>query len=459
MDTSLLYYFVLFAVFSAAALYKFNKTYVVGISFMLGWLFLPSYVFQLSEMPKQGVFPIWILGSSVPSLDWFSKAWFIPCILLASSLAIDSHRFKTIQYKWPDALMVAWCIWPIAQSLFADKQEPSSWVQAAYLTGAWGAPWLLGRAYFSTAADQFRLIKTITLACLLYVPISIIEGVWGPLLHEYLYAANAFRYIGIERYIGYRPIGFLEDGNQFGVVIGLTSILAIWLARLAVGPNAKFYRFQASLLCAMTLAAQSVGAIGLAITGVLLIFFWHQLNAKLALVSTLFIFTVISLMYVLTADVGNWMWNSSIGQALVGFTKSICRGSFAWRVWADQVALATVRSDIFFGTGNWAWWRQANIRPWGLPQLLVGQFGLVAVLVAFTAICSGAIANIFGSSRKTTRQPKGGGVILSILLVLAMLDALLNSFVYFPLFLIGGALAGKVPSLSELRKFLPQLSS
>ncbi len=447
MDTSLLYYFALFTVLSAAALYKFNKTYVVGAAFMLGWLFLPSYVFQLAKMPKEGVFPIWILGSSVPSLDWFSKAWFIPCTLLALTLALDRRRFQTIQFKWPDICVLMWCVWPIAQSLFASKQEPAGWVQSLYLLGAWGTPWLLGKAYFSTAADHLRLIKSITLACLLYLPISIIEGIWGPVLHEYLYAANAFRYIGIERYVGYRPIGFLEDGNQFGVVIGLTSVLAIWLVRLAVGPNAKFYQTQALLLCAMTLAAQSVGAIGLAIFGIMLIFLWDQLNAKLALIASLVIFTAISLMYVLTADVGNWMWNSSLGQALVGFTKSIGRGSFAWRVWADQAALATVRGDILFGTGNWAWWRQANIRPWGLPQVLVGQFGLVAVIVAFTAICSGAIAHIFGSSRELTRQPKGGGLVLSIVLALAVIDALLNSFVYFPMFVIGGALANKLPPL------------
>jgi hypothetical protein len=459
MDTSLLYYFALFAALSAVALYKFNKTYVVGISFMLGWLFLPSYVFHLAEMPKLGVFPIWILGSSVPSLDWFSKAWLIPCTLLALALAFDLLRFQTIQYKWPDVCILMWCVWPIAQSLFADKQEPSGLAQAAYLIGAWGTPWLLGRAYFSTAADQLRLIKVITLACTLYLPISIIEGVWGPFLHEYFYAANAFRYIGIDRYVGYRPIGFLEDGNQFGVVIALTSVLGVWLARLAIGPNAKFYKTQALLLCLMTLAAQSVGAIGLAIVGVMLIFLWDQLNAKLALIASIVTFTTISLMYVLTADVGNWMWNSSLGQALVSFTKSIGRGSFAWRVWADQAALATVRDQIFFGTGNWAWWRQASIRPWGLPQVLVGQFGLVAVLVAFTAIFSGAIAHIFGSSRELTRQPRGGGLVLSIVLILAFLDALLNSFVYFPLLLIGGALASKVPSLRELRKFLPQHSS
>jgi hypothetical protein len=448
MDTSLLYYFAFFLAISGVALYKLNKTYTIGAAFMLGWLFLPSYVFQLAEMPKGGVFPVWILGSSVPSLDWFSKAWVIPLILFVFALIFDKQKFQNLHWQWPDGLILSWCLWPLLQALFTGNQEPAAWQQSLYLVGAWAIPWALGRLYFSTAADQLRLIKVIALSCLLYLPVSIIEGIWGPVLHEYFYSANAFRYIGIERYVGFRPIGFLEDGNQFGAVIAITSVGAVWLARLAVGPRAKFYQTQALVLCSMALAAQSVGAIVLGIIGIAALFFWDRFSVKLGVCLAVVMFLTIGFTYVLTADIGNWMWNSSVGQSLVGFTKSIGRGSFSWRIWADQAALATVRDDIFLGTGNWAWWRQANIRPWGLPQLLIGQFGLFSVFMAFTAICAGAVAQIFSSKRELARQPKGSGLILSILLLLAIVDSLMNSFVYFPLLLIGGALCSKVPTIS-----------
>jgi hypothetical protein len=446
MDTSLLYYFALFVVASSVAIYKLNRTHAVAAAYMLGWLFLPSYVFQLAEMPKGGAFPFWVLGSSVPSLDWFSKAWFIPLVLLALSLLLDWSRFKKTVWAWPDVLMFCWCIWPLFQASFAVNQEPPAWLQSLYLIGSWGMPWILGRAYFSTAADQLRLIKVMALCCLLYLPVSLIEGIWGPFLHEFFFTANAFRYDGLERYFGFRPNGFLEHGNQFGAVIALTSIGAVWLARLAVGSRARLYRVQALILFLMMLAAQSVGAICLALLGIAAIFLWDRINAKLSLIVGLIAFSLLGLVYVLTADIGNWMWNSTLGQSIIAFMKSIGRSSFSWRLWADQAALSIVRDDIFFGTGHWAWWRQANIRPWGLPQVLVGQFGLVAVLVASVVVCSGAITHILGSTRDLTRQPRGAGLILSIVLILATLDALLNSFVYFPLFLISGGLASQLPT-------------
>jgi hypothetical protein len=454
MDTYLLYYFSFFVIASSIALYKLDKSYVVGAAFMIGWLFLPSYVFQIAEMPKEGIFPFWILGSSVPSLDWFSKAWFIPSALLFVTLALDRQRYQNLSYIWPDAFILLWCLWPSVQSLLASGQEPSGWVQSLYLLGAWGAPWFIGRAYYSTPADQLRLIKILVLSCMLYLPVSIVEGFWGPFLHEYFYSASVFRYDGFKRYFGFRPSGFLEHGNQFGAVVSLTAVLAIWLARLAVGPRAIRYRLVAMILFLMMLASQSVGAIGLAFLGIALIFLWDRFNAKLYLFLSLVVVLGIGSLYVLTADVGHWMWNSSLGQWLVGFTKSIGRGSFAWRVSADQAALSIARADIYFGTGNWAWWRPAGIRPWGLPQVLIGQFGIIAVLMAFIAISSGAIAHVFGSTRELTRQPKGGGLVLGITLLLAIGDALMNSFIYFPLLLLGGALASKAPTIGYLRSFL-----
>jgi hypothetical protein len=452
MNTSLLPAFAVFFALCAAGLFKYNKTYAVAFAFMLGWLFLPSYVYELAQMPKSNVFPLWVLGSSVPSLDWFSKAWFIPVSIVFLAFVLDRSRLFSFRPFWLDGLIITWCLWPMFQSWIVGRSEPNGVLQSAYLFGTWAMPWFIGRLYFSNAADQLRLVKTISLTCLFYLPVSLIEGVFEPILHEYVYGANAFRHVGIDRYIGFRPIGFLEDGNQFAAVIAITSIAAVWLSRLAVGPRAWFYKAQAAVLCCMAIATQSAGAIILGAFGIGLIYFWQVINARFFAFLAAIILLMFGLTYALSSDFSHWLWSSSIGQFIVGSLKSIGKGSLVWRVWADQAALSTVRDSIFLGTGDWAWWRKANIRPWGLPQLLIGQFGLLAVAIAMFCLSIGAFCTVVNSERALAGQPKGGGLILSVMLFLALADGLLNSFIYFPVFLIAGSLANKASHLIRFNR-------
>jgi hypothetical protein len=435
--------------FSRDALRRFDSAYVVAALFLVGWLILPSYFFPLTEMPKSGVFAIWVLGSSVPSLDLISKAWLIPVSLLIGVCLFDRKRILLLNWKWPDFLMFVWCSWPMIQEAIGTSSEPSGAIQSTYLFGAWGSPWILGRLYFSSASAHLKLIKTLCFCSLLYFPVSIVEGIWGPMLHEFFFSAHPFRYDGHERYLGYRPIGLLEHGNQFGAWTSLTAIGAVWLARLAVGPRAILFRIQALIVCLMALAAQSVGALALASLGILLLFTWDSLNGKLIAAALLTFICLFVFKYLMSPDFSNWLWSSSDGQSLVEATKAIGRGSLPWRVWADQSALTIGREHWVIGTGTWDWWQKANIRPWGLPQLLFGQYGLIGVFLSGVCLSVGAMSLVYRAEKALARRPTGAGLVLSILLILALADSLLNSFVYFPIFLIAGALAASATSVKQ----------
>jgi hypothetical protein len=435
--------------FSLDSLRRLDSAYVVSALFLVGWLILPSYFFPLTEMPKSGVFAIWVLGSSVPSLDLISKAWLIPVSLLIGVCLFDRKKILLLNWKWPDLILFVWCSWPMIQEAIGTSSEPSGAIQSTYLFGVWGAPWILGRLYFSDASAHLKLIKTLCFCALLYLPVSIVEGIWGPMLHEALFNAHPFRYIGHERYLGYRPIGFLEDGNQFGAWINLTAVGAVWLARLAVGPRASFFRLQALILCLMALAAQSVGALALALLGIFVLFIWDRLNGKLIAATVLTFICLFVLKYLMSPDFSTWLVSSSDGLTLVEATKAIGRGSLPWRVWADQSALTIGREHWVVGTGTWSWWQKANIRPWGLPQLLFGQYGLLGIILCGLCLLAGAMSLVYRSDKALARQPSGGGLVLSIILLLALADSLLNSFVYFPIFLIAGALAASATSVKH----------
>jgi hypothetical protein len=434
---------------SLKSIRQLDSAYVVSGLFLFSWLILPSYLFPLAEMPKSGIFTIWVLGSSVPSLDLISKAWLIPVIILMGVFVFDRKKILLQRWKWPDFVMFIWCTWPMFQEALGTSSEPSGMIQSTYLFGAWGVPWILGRVYFSQSSARLKLIKTLCFCALLYLPVSIVEGIWGPMLHEAFFNAHPFRYIGHERYFGYRPIGFLEDGNQFGAWVSLTAVGAVWLARLAVGPRAIFFRLQAFILCLMALAAQSVGALALASFGILLLFVWDWVNGKLIAAALLTLICLFVFKYLMSPDFSNWLWNSNDGQSLVEASKAIGRGSLPWRIWADQSALTIGREHWVVGTGTWSWWQKANIRPWGLPQLLFGQYGLTGLFLSGLCLSVGAISLIYRSEKGLARHPNGGGLVLSIILMLALADSLLNSFVYFPLFLIAGALAVSATAVKQ----------
>ena len=65
------------------------------------------------------------------------------------------------------------------------------------------------------------------LACL---PFSVIEGALGPQVYDRVYGPHPLATDGAERYLGFRPLAFFEDGNQFGIWISLAALAALWLA-------------------------------------------------------------------------------------------------------------------------------------------------------------------------------------------------------------------------------------
>jgi hypothetical protein len=133
--------------------------------------------------------------------------------------------------------------------------------------------------------------------------------------------------------------------------------------------------------------------------------------------------------------------DTSAGRAVVAAIKSVGRGSFTWRIAQDQRALPLATLRPLVGTGQWDWWRAQPSRPWGLALLLLGQYGLIGVALASSAL-------LLPAARAAWRTPRGDPLaaqalpwMLALVVLLAMLDAVLNSFVFFPALLIAAALA------------------
>src|SRR5262249_18406561 len=100
-----------------------------------------------------------------------------------------------------------------------------------YLALAWGMPYLMGRLYLGDNESLQRLGLSLVLGGLLYVPLGLIEFLQGPFLYGLVYGPNPYQTEGAERFLGHRPLVFLEHGNQLGTWMAVAAVAAVWLWR------------------------------------------------------------------------------------------------------------------------------------------------------------------------------------------------------------------------------------
>jgi O-antigen ligase len=334
-----------------------------------------------------------------------------------------------------------WCLWPIGQWPFVANADPQPWIASLYLAAAWGAPWLIGRVYFCGDNGGRRLMMAIVAGLVVITPIALLEGVLRPRVYGWVYEAHPFRSDGEQRYIGFRPLAFFENGNQYGIWVAVTALAAIWLWQSTPKSPARGRLAAVALLgVAVALMSQSVGAIVLLFAGLALssiigrpIKRWvlPLIILMFALAGTLYLSGVIPLRAI--AD------HSNIGRQMIDIVRATGRGSFTWRIARDQRALPLIAAHPVIGTARWDWWRQNGERPWNLVLLIIGQFGLVGILLVLSSLLTPALRALttYWDPSAWKLQPE---LPLAIMVLMAVADAMLNSFFFYPAILAAGAL-------------------
>ena len=467
--------FSLFALLATVILYSYFKKSTppqgaIAALYFAGLMYLPAYVdfatitavasspsSQLSQLSDSQ--PFRVIGAALPSTQWFSKAWFVPVFLIVISAIFNRKAFGSLRLGLLDWVVIFWCAWPLIQALWIEQSIPSPVFQSAYLVGVWGAPWLLGRAYFRDAKSQISLIKALVIVSATYIPIAILEGIGTSsgeaFVHDWAYGAHPFAQVGYERYFGNRPIGFFEDGNQYGMWICMASLVGlVGLARFAdlLSANGKVNRLlqlAAIVLVAMAIAAQSIGALLLLAVGFFLFVFSEKLKLRAAMaIGSAGILLIGTLYFSGALPIEKIARETAIGQTALASFRSVGRGSLPWRISQDQKALVLLKGHYVLGTGQWLWWEAAKTRPWGMPQLAIGQFGLFGLLASLLILCASPLITLWRFSNAPPNFNVSSNTLLSaapkllaIVALMAVIDSLLNSFIFLPVLVIAGALA------------------
>lgn len=445
--------FSLWIVCSVLAFWMLTPRQAVLAVFLGGWLLLP--VGPYAPVADGAAFPYWIIGAALPSDMLLTKAWVAPvCALLGAALFDRTTLLRFRPSKW-DLPMALWCAWPLLQALVVPVALPEPWLASAYLAGSWGASWMLGRLYFGGVQAQGQLLTGLAWAGLVCAPIALLEGLFGPFLYTWLYGAHPFVSDGAARYVGWRPLGLFEHGNQYGLWVAVCAVACLWVWRVqAHGHARQAWKWAALGVCAMALASQSVGAIALLGAAIAVLQLLKRASLKWALACTLGVAVLLASVYLSgRVPLTHWAKKTTAGQTVVGAFKSVGRGSFTWRIAQDQKALALVSQKIVVGSGQWNWWQSLGTRPWGLWLLVVGQYGLLGLALALGAIAAPALLVLARFPVGSAWTVQGAPAILAVMVLVACLDAGLNAFLFFPALLCAAALvSGAVPGVAESRR-------
>ena len=381
--------------------------------------------------------PWWITGIALPSDMAVTKAWVPPLVAFVGAAVADLRSLRNWQPSWIDLPMAGWCLWPFIDHI--GSANPPALLASLYVTGAWGFPWLIGRVWFSDAGGARALTRGIALSGLANLPVAIIEGVRPPMLYGLVYGPHPYRFDGIDRYVGYRPIGFLENGNLYGLWTALAAFAAISLLQDRE-TSSRGWVALAIINVIVALASQSVGAIILLAVGTALLAMWRSRLVMPALIGAAALVVLAAAIYLSGILPIRELAHTPAGEHLIGLMRSIGRGSFFWRISQDTKTLGTITAHPLLGTAQWDWWRPYHTRPWGQPILLIGQYGLIGLVLAWGSLIAACAVAV-----KRARELRGGtfdpALPLAIMVLLALADAALNAFFFSPAILAAGAIA------------------
>jgi uncharacterized membrane protein YGL010W len=430
--------------------WRYPLRVAILINFLGGWALLPSAAFVATPV----LFPYWILGTCLPSNYFFTKATVTGMSGLLGILLFDRHSFERSQLSIWDLPMLAWCAVPIFSAVANEQSIGVSLRGGLYQSLAWGVPYLIGRLCFSDKASLQLAAKALVIAGLAYVPICLVEIFIGPQFYAHLYGYQPYRWIGAQRYFGFRPIGLLEDGNQLGIWMATSALIAIylWKRNLIKDIIGIPIAWISAILLAVTILCQSAGSIILLI-GLLLFLF----SSRRDLAKTLTALVLLGVVTLIVLRLSNVISLRAIVKQSVAantgaqFLKKLGRGSFGWRLSQDEKHVDDALEAPILGSGEWDWWKASSSRPWSLWLLTFGMYGIVG-LYALEGLQFIPVARILWSplARSETDGPDLRRALATVILMSA-LDNLLNGSMILPVLLLIGGLSTTGSSIFDVR--------
>jgi hypothetical protein len=434
---------IVLAVWIPAGIYLFHRypaRIAILANFFVGWGVLPGAHYIATTQD----FPYWILGVCLPTDYLFTKAAVTGLAALVGIVLFRFADLKKFRAGLCDLPMAVWCCVPLLSAATHRSTFPEGFRGAAYQTICWGVPWVLGRIYFSDHDSLLLAARACVIAGICYVPICLVEICIGPQLYAFLYGYQPYRWVGAERYLGFRPIGLLEDGNQLGIWMAAATLIAVALYARRLAPRALGLPmgWAATLLAVTTLLCQSVGSVLLLL--LLLPFVLLQRRSVLRrAVAVLAVAIVGFALFQMTDRVSlrAMAQHNGVLHSLATALADVGRQSLAWRISHEESQMTLALQKPLLGFGKWNWWQDGTVRPWSLWLLVFGMYGVIG-LMAFGSILFLPVLRAAWPSGEVS-DPAGSSLRLALvaLILMVAIDNLLNGAMILPYLLLMGGLA------------------
>ncbi len=400
---------------------------------------LATYILGVLFLPQSG----YVLGG-VPDYD---KPAAIGIGALLGAMVFSPTALVTVRWRWFDAPMGIFCLWPMATHLVNGHGFATgmNWVVVhAFL---WGIPYLMGRAFFRSNDKLREMAAAIFLGGLLYAPFCWFEIMFSPKLHLKIYGFYQHSFLQHVRYNGFRPMLFMQHGIMVGVWMACTTLVGFWLWRAKLftqlfGINGTWW---IGLMLVTTVYCKvGSGIVSLAL-GMATFFGCRRGLPSISLL----LLAAIPITYIATR--GSQIWE---GETLATIIESIDRergGSLAARMRQEGFYVDNAyRSPVFgFGDGDFIpkdaegkKLVRGNDSFW---IITLGMYGFVSLICVFAALTLPAIL-VAQRAKRVPMLELNALIPLAVITVLFAIDCLANAMIN-PLYLL---CAGAVTSVVQV---------
>lgn len=418
---------------------RFSPRRAVIIAFVGAWCFLPNASFKFV--------------AGIPEYTKMSAT----CLGVLLGMAIfDSNRLNQLRLTSADTPMLLWLLSPFLSSISNDLGAYDGISAVFRQCVTWGLPYFIGRLYLTDLAALTDLAMGFFLGGLAYVPFCLLEIRISPQLHRMLYGFYAHPDFAQNiRMGGYRPMVFMEHGLMVGMWMAGATLVGCWC--MASGQLKRLFGGRAlpmlAVLSVTTVLVKSLGALGLALLGLGMLFAtkWSKSKAFIILL------VLLPLLYIVTRSTG--VFSGSAMVDAIAAVQPDRAASLQFRLDNENILLEKARQHILLGWGGWGRARVYNDLGEdisvtdGLWIIVFGNHGLFGLLALTGALLLPPVLLLRRCPPFRWADPDvAPAAALAILLALYMTDCLLNAMVN-PMFVL---VAGGITSAATVLQAYPQ---
>jgi hypothetical protein len=415
---------------------------VVAGTLVGGWLAMPILALEVGGAPRLDKASL--LGVSVALATWLARP----------------RGAGRLGVRWFDLPVIAFCLAPLAASL-SNGLGPYDGVSAALRqTLVWGVPYLVGRMIGADRGVLLAVGRVLLVGVAVYAPLCLIESRIAPQLHEMVYGipgrAN-WEQVPLFGPLRWKPAVFLQSALELTPLMGIGFLFGWWMRHRGVATTARGRprRLLVGTALVATVLGKALGALGLTIGSVLVLWLGQRLRTRVFLLAML----AVAPLYAVTRTLDLWD-----GRSVAEFVRENISErraeSFETRLIHEDVLVDHALRRPVFGWGGWGSNRsrsqfvEGQDRSltdglWVITLGMTGAVGLAAWLASLLLPACLLLSHLSGSS---WHDPRGAVLqYAAVVLGLHAIDCLMNAMPNPVYYLIAGAACSVVYRERSLR--------